>query len=80
MTNEATLSVSEIAANIEIIEADTYTDAQLDALGAVHDKFAYTSTVLTALADHLAGLGDTTAQLMLLRMAGEMANHEARNI
>ncbi len=74
------LSVSEIAENLATIEADTYTDTQLDAVEALHSKFAYTSTMLTALADVVSGMGDTTAQLLLLRMAGEMALYEAKQV
>ena len=39
---------------VDAIQADAYTDAQLDKVGALHDTFAYTSTMLVAMADHLA--------------------------
>lgn len=78
--SNSTLSVSDIAENLATIEEDTYTEAQLATLGAAHDKFAYTSTVLTALAEHVGNLGDTKAQLLLLGMAGTMAVHEAQTI
>jgi len=61
----------------EVIQSDTYTDEQLDKVGALNDTFAYTSTLLVALADHLSGLGDSKAHMMLLAMAEQMARHEA---
>lgn len=70
-------TVSEQATLLAEIEADTYTDAQLDAVGKVADTFTYTSTLLTALADHMSGLGDMKAQLLLLQFAATMARHEA---
>lgn len=72
--------VSADSSNLDLlaeIEADEYTDLQLDTVGRVHDTFTYTSTMLVALADHVGGLGDTAAKMLLLGMAATMAQHEA---
>jgi hypothetical protein len=62
---------------VDEILADTYTDAQLDAVGEVAGSFTYMATILAALADHVGGLDDLKGQQMLLEFSARMAEHEA---
>lgn len=69
-------NAAQTAALLTEIQDDTYTDAQLDKVEALHATFTYTSTMLAALSDVLSTL-DPAASRLVLEAAERMAQHEA---
>jgi hypothetical protein len=68
----------EQAELLEEIESDEPSEADVQALERVIEKFDFTATLLGALAQWLREEGDPDGSDIVLDCASEMARHEAR--